>query len=121
MFALFLFGSALAFKKFMLKPKLGTRGILGMLGIVGIEGSRKLDLSCNESLIALARELTCSFWLSNLVSSPSEEALDNEWYSKDSSDVTRLIDLGLVISSGTAFGVCMVGVTLDRLALRSGD
>ncbi len=63
-------------KKFMLKLKLGiTRGILGMLGIAGI---LKLDLSCNESRIAFMRELTCSVWCSNRVSSPRDEALERE-------------------------------------------
>ena len=50
-------GVLLLFKKFMLKLKLGTRGILGILGIDGI---LKLDLSWRESLMAFTRELTIS-------------------------------------------------------------
>jgi hypothetical protein len=71
-----LHGTLAVAKKFMLKLKLGTRGILGMLGIVGI---LKLDLSCKESRIAFTREFTCSVCFSNRVSSPRDEALDSEW------------------------------------------
>jgi hypothetical protein len=74
--ALHLAGTLPEFKKFMLKLKLGTRGILGILGICGI---LKLDRSCKESLMALTREFTCSRWFSKRASSPKEEALEREW------------------------------------------